>query len=180
MLSRINGVTEHSDGSATISFLQNDGPIILQNSVTIEKEEIPHFLAAIGLKSIQMIESMSHCPKHLVDFELETPVSLRIKMKIVAQSISSPSKAKRGELVPITGVDGHVLVLKRNHEYMLDCEDFERIETAMGMTIKDAFVSGELLMVNVSHITSDAALIYVPVSIAISRSNRLAVKSPKN
>lgn len=176
MLSRITEVTQNSDGSIIISFLQNDGRIILQNCVTIEKGEVPRFLAAVGLKSVKMIEDMSHCPNHLVNFELETPLSLKIKMKITAHSISSPSKAKRNT---ITSVDGHVISLNRIHEYMLDRENFERIENAMGTTIKDALSNGEVLMVTVSQITPDNTLIYLPVSINVVCSHRFAVTDKK-
>ncbi len=179
MLSRITEVTQNSDGSIIISFLQNDGRIILQNCVTIEKGEVPRFLAAVGLKSVKMIEGMSHCPNHLVDFELETPLSLKIKMKIAAQSISSPTKVKRNEPVPVTSVDGNVISLKRNHEYMLDRKIFERIENAMGTTIKDALSNGEVLMVTVSQITPDNTLIYLPVSINVVCSHRFAVTDKK-
>ena len=179
MLSRITEVTQNSDGSIIISFLQVDRSITLRNCVTIEKGEVPRFLTAVGLKSVKMIEDMSHCHNHLVDFELETPLSLKIKMKIAAQSISSPTKAKRNEPVPVTSVDGNVIILKRDHEYMLDKEDFKRIETALGTTIKDALSNGEVLMVTVSQINPDNTLIYLPVSINVVCSHRSAVTGKK-
>lgn len=180
MLSRITEVTQNADGSISIVFLQNDGPIILQNSVTIEKEEVPRFLAAIGLKSIQMIKGMSICPNHLVDFTLETPITLRVKMKINAVSIGPQRKGTPSVPVPITGVavinEYHILTIRRLYEYMVEKEDYDRIEKALGMTFREALSKREPILVTTSSLTTEAVTLYLPVNIEVSTSLRYAVK----